>query len=209
MSVPIDLTGQRFGRLLVLSQAENRTSAGDPTGRRCWNCICDCGNKLTATTMDLRKGDVKSCGCYKHDATLERMTTHGESKTRLYKIWKAMRRRCYDTKVKSYDRYGGRGITVCKEWDDSYEAFRDWSLAHGYDDTLSIDRIDCDGNYEPDNCRWTTMKEQSNNRKNSRFITYNGETHTIAEWSDVTGISYHTLYMRLYNGYTIERALAH
>lgn len=207
MSRALDLTGQRFGRLTVLERAANRLTAGGETKRQ-WICRCDCGKQIVASTMNLRKGDTKSCGCLKDERTKDRMTQHGESRTKLHNIWKTMRKRCRNEHNSDYAYYGGRGIRVCTEWDESYEAFRDWAYKNGYEDGLTIDRIDVDRNYEPENCRFVDMKTQCNNRSNSRLITFNGETHTIAEWSEITGIKYHTLYMRIEEyGWTPERAL--
>ena len=131
---------------------------------------------------------------------------HNESGSRLYSIWKNMRRRCSNPHCAYYHSYGGRGISVCAEW-HKYENFRDWALTHGYKDGLTIDRIDNDRNYAPDNCRWATMKQQSNNTRTNRVIAHNGESHTLTEWSDIVGIRFATLWDRLDNGWSIERAL--
>lgn len=163
---------------------------------------------MTVSGQELRKGDTKSCGCIKSEMDLTRNKTHGESNTRLYRIWKRMRQRCNDVNSSDYSHYGGRGICVCDEWQNDYHAFRNWAMANGYNDQLTLDRIDVDGSYNPDNCRFVTMKTQSNNRTNNQAIEYNGETHTIAEWSDLTGIQYGTLYNRIYTyGWSPERAL--
>ena len=135
-------------------------------------------------------------------------TTHGGSGTRLNKIYRAIKQRCNNPQNPAYENYGGRGITVCAEWLNSFEAFRDWALANGYRDDLTIDRIDNDGPYCPENCRWVTMKQQGNNRRSNRVLTYNGENHTITEWAELTGINLHTLMGRLYvRGWNVEKAL--
>lgn len=156
----IDLTGQRFGRLVVIERAG--TDGSYPT----WLCKCDCGNSIITRGCHLRRGDTQSCGCI-HTETFTHKK-HGEKRSRLYSIWRGMKTRCYNKNFESYRHYGGRGITICKEWLHSFEAFRDWALAHGYRDDLTIDRIDNDKGYCPDNCRWATMKEQQNNRSNNK-----------------------------------------
>lgn len=118
-----------------------------------------------------------------------------------------MKRRCDNKNVKAYADYGGRGIRVCDDWSNSYVAFMEWALSNGYKETLSIDRIDNNGNYEPSNCRWVDMTTQANNRRSNVIYTYNGETHNIAEWADITGITYKTLHYRLSHGWDIGRAL--
>lgn len=134
---------------------------------------------------------------------------HGDNDTRLYRIWKGMRARCNCSSNHKYPRYGGRGITICQDWND-FLVFKDWAIRSGYDDTLSIDRIDNDGNYEPNNCRWATSKEQSNNRGyrvDTTIITKDGETHSLIEWSEILGIKYKTLIERKRRGYTVEDLL--
>jgi hypothetical protein len=120
--------------------------------------------------------------------------------TRLYRIWTAMRYRCYGKGCDSYDRYGGRGIKVCDEWNGSFVPFRDWAMENGYTDELTLDRVDNDGNYEPGNCRWTTYQAQSENRKNTRWVEINGVTKTMAQWSYATGIHIATLHRRYHSG---------
>lgn len=130
----------------------------------------------------------------------------GTSRSRLKRIWSKMKSRCYSPKVYNYHRYGGRGITVCDEWKDNFQAFYDWAIANGYADDLTIDRIDNDGNYEPNNCRWATMKEQANNKSNNVRITYKGKTQDIKQWSEELGIAYTTLFIRIHNGWPVEKA---
>lgn len=132
-------------------------------------------------------------------------TIHGMKKTRIYKSWERIKRRCNNPKT--YKNYGGRGIKVCDEWSKDFMAFYEWAMANGYRDDLTIDRIDVNGNYEPNNCRWVTMKEQENNRRNNHHITYNGETHTIAEWGDILNIPYKVLLQRITTyKWSIEKA---
>ena len=201
----LNLTGQRYGRLTVLHRVENRIT---PSGKSisCWKCICDCGNETCAATQDLRSGDAKSCGCLKRELTQERMVKHGDSNTHLHNVWRAMLRRCSDKRQDDYCYYGGKGVSVCDEWRDDYIAFKEWSLQNGYSEELTIDRIDVDRDYSPDNCRWVSMKVQCNNRTSNRKYVVDGRELTIAEISEIYRIPYSRLYMRLRNGWPIDKA---
>lgn len=132
---------------------------------------------------------------------------HGLCHTRLYSIYTSMKSRCYYKRNKEYKNYGARGIVICEEWLNSFEAFYSWAMNNGYKDNLTIDRINVNGNYEPNNCRWVTMKIQNNNRRNNHYITYNNETHTVAEWASIKNISSDTIFKRLRNNWSIEKAL--
>lgn len=154
-----ELTGQKFGRLTVLRRA------GTVNKRTRWECVCDCGNKVIVEAYNLTKGHTQSCGCLQKEATSKASTTHGMRKTRLYRIWNCMHNRCYYSKYHAYKHYGGRGIVICKEWKDDFKVFADWAFSHGYADNLSIDRIDPNGNYSPNNCRWVTMETQNKNKR--------------------------------------------
>lgn len=159
-----DLTGQKFGNLIVTGLASDKKS-----NRVSWNCICNCGNNTVVTSTNLVNGRVISCGCERSKNLSQRCTVHGKSHTRLYRVWLGMRERCYNPHHISYQYYGARGIIVCQEWDD-YLTFENWALSHGYDTSASrgectLDRIDVDGNYEPANCRWVPMREQNINRR--------------------------------------------
>ena len=195
MIITFDLTGQRFGRLSVVKLGEPKVL---PSGQkmRTWICICDCGKETTVYQQHLTRGDTKSCGCYVSECNKKRLTTHGETKTRLYKIWNGMRQRCMNENDQAYIRYGARGISVCKEW-DSFLAFKQWAISHGYRDDLTIDRINVNGNYEPCNCRWADIIVQSNNKTNSHYLVLDGRKQTMAQWAKELNIKTETLYARV------------
>lgn len=200
-----DLSGMTFGRLTVLD------FAGIKNGRTMWNCLCECGNKKIARGKELKIGHTKSCGCLNQDNRSKLgkgNITHGDTKSRVYQIWRKMKSRCEKKDDQAYKHYGGRGITVCEEWHD-YLTFKDWALSHGYRDDLSIDRINNDGDYEPHNCKWSTHKEQQRNKRSNVLLTYNGETHCLGEWSEITGMRLDTLWKRVkkYN-FTNETAIS-
>ena len=174
------------------------------------NCTCICGNSKDVLLYSILGGNTKSCGCYNSRLTKERNTKHSlasrEKRDRLYNIWLDMRKRCYTQTSKSYVNYGGRGIKVCDEWDD-YLSFRSWALNNKYNDKLSLDRINVNGNYEPDNCRWADNYTQARNKRNSHFLNYNGKCLTISEWSRELGISRGTILQRLTKGKPLKDVL--
>lgn len=197
MGTLIDETGKRYGRLTVIHRAKSKN------GRTVWMCKCDCGGITQVAGVNLRNGHTKSCGCIqKEKASIqatERNIKHGMCGTRLYKIWQHMIERCTNEECQTFPSYGGRGIVVCEEWLD-FIPFHKWAVSSGYNDTLTIDRIDVNGNYCPENCRWATIKEQQNNKRNTVYIEHEGVTHTMTEWAEITGISYSTLRSRRRNG---------
>ena len=191
------LSGMVFGRLTVIERMGKSKSGGAT-----WLCQCDCGNQSIVQGSALRSGVTRSCGCLNR----ELVTTHGKSKERLYRIWNNMLRRCSNPSSQSYNYYGGRGIIVCPEW-LNFESFYEWAIDNGYNDTLSIDRIDTNGNYEPKNVRFVSNKVQQNNKRNNHYIAYNGKTQTVAQWAEDLGINANTLYFRLSSGWSPEEAL--
>ena len=160
-----DLTGQKFGRLTAINWAGQNKN-----GRSMWFCKCDCGGFKTVSVSDLLNGNTQSCGCFKAESARERFTKHGLRYTRLYRIWIGMKKRVLNPNAQYYSCYGGRGIGMCEEWMNDFEAFYEWSLHNGYADHLSIDRINNDGDYEPSNCRWTTAQEQALNRRSRKKV---------------------------------------
>lgn len=193
-----NLTGKRFGRLLVIEPIKIGKNYK-------WHCICDCGNETNVKACNLNSGSVSSCGClWKENSLLRGKEAYkdGRSHERLYKIYEGMITRCYNKNRPKYHIYGERRITVCKEWLDDYTKFKEWSLNNGYNEELSIDRIDVNGNYEPSNCRWVTMFEQSQNRIDTIFLTINGETKPLTEWARETNQKAPTIRGRKYRGWS-------
>lgn len=186
---PENLVGQRFGRLVVLEDTKIMVPKRTQTYQK---CLCDCGNIVIVPKSYLKSEHTRSCGCW----VKEMHTTHGLSQSRIYKVYSGMKKRCYDKNHKLYDRYGGRGITICDQWLNDFMAFYNWSMANGYQDDLTIDRIDNDKGYSPDNCRWVTMLEQAQNTSKNVNITYKGKTQTISAWSRETGIPPNTISRR-------------
>ncbi len=204
MSKFIDLTGQKFGRLTAIAKIGTDK-------RRCilWLCQCDCGKSTVVSSNSLLCGNTKSCGCLHRERTIAANTKHGCQKNnypdRIYTVWAHLKSRCYNKNSKYYYNYGGRGITVCDEWLHDFQAFYDWAMANGYRDDLTIDRIDNNKGYSPDNCRWVDRKTQANNTRRNRYLTHKGKTQTLAQWADELKISPHTLWSRLNSGWSVER----
>lgn len=201
----IDLTGQKFGRLIVLNECIT-----DKNGRCVWKCRCDCGHTTTVSSGNLRSGHTQSCGCLWKETVpgANKFDCMYDSNSRLYKIWTHMKERCTNPCDKDYKHYGKRGISICKEWQGSFADFVSWAIANGYEDNLTIDRINVDDGYYPENCRWVSMKVQENNKTDNRTLNLDGKIKTLSQWSDITGISTSTLSARLNKlGWTIERTL--
>ncbi len=206
----LDLEGKRIGKLKVIKRIENSKN-----GQSRWLCECECGNEKIISSGMVSDKRAKMCcnecmGKRKYIHVNGKLYyMHGMKNTPLYKIWASMKIRCQNKCANRYERYGGRGITICHEWtnENGFMNFYNWAIKNGYKDGLSLDRINVNGNYEPSNCRWITMKEQQNNKSNNHLLTYNGKTQTISQWEEETGIKYATIYARLKYGWSVERAL--
>ena len=178
-----DLTGRRFGKLTVLEKAGRQGTS------QLWLCRCDCGNLIKIRSHGLVRLGRDSCGCKTSEKISKARFLHGETNSRLYGIWRGIKKRCLLPKAQGYNNYGGRGIRICEEWMKSYISFRDWALTNGYEEGLEIDRIDVNGNYEPTNCRFVDAKEQANNRRTNNVLELNGERKTLQEWADILGVN--------------------
>lgn len=206
----IDLTGQRFGLLTVTEHA-----GADNAGRATWRCACDCGGEKVVKAAELTRktrNGTRSCGCLQlaQRQAAARAKSHAYSRTnwpRERKAWENMIQRCTEPTNIGYANYGGRGIAVCEQWLQSFRAFADDMGRAPIGGT--IERIDNDKPYTPDNCKWVSRKEQANNRRNNRLLTHNGKTQTVSQWADELGIPGRTLYQRLYRGLPTDRVLAH
>lgn len=194
----IDITGERYGNLVAVCRTQNKTKGG---GYK-WLFRCDCGNEKEIPSNSVRSGLVKSCGCMvrKHG------DTDGHKKSRLYVIWVNMHQRCKNKNNPEFKYWGGKGITVCEEWQE-YAAFKKWAIENGYKNDLSIDRIDGNKGYTPDNCRWATALQQNRNQSSNHFITLDGKTKTLSEWIEISPITVSTYHKRKRKGMTDRDAL--
>lgn len=200
--------GDRFGRLVVISEP---FSVKSPCGqlKRKVICKCDCGVVKEYYIDLIRRGHTKSCGCYNIEQLSKNKKMHGLYGSRIYNIYRAMIDRCYNHNAKRYQDYCGRGILVCKEWKENVESFKEWALNNGYKDNLTIDRIDNNGIYEPNNCRWTTMKEQGNNRRNSKLYSLFGKDKTLSQWCEIYNKKYELVKGRMRIGWSLEKTLTY
>ena len=199
MKTPRDLTGQKFGRLTVLRQAPDKIK---PSGAhsKMWECKCDCGNIKIISRSSLVSGDTVSCGCYHKEHAHDYGKKHGLTNTKLYTKWSGIVQRCTNPNAIHYDMYGGRGITICDEWRNNFYSFYSWSIENGYKDGLTIDRIDNNKGYYPENCRWTDLETQANNTRRNHYITYNNETKTLTQWARLLNVNVETLRYRVNHG---------
>ncbi len=197
-----NIIGMRFNSLIVLKMHHKEQlylNNGVKNGfKYFYLCKCDCGNNCVVSYNHLISNHTKSCGClnFKHNLT----------NSRLFKIWSGILNRCYNKNNHKYKNYGGRGITICDEWKNDFKVFYDWSITNSYQDNLTIDRIDVNGNYEPSNCRWVNQKTQQNNKNSNLWITYDNQTYTLSEWSEILNINYYTLKSRLRYKWSIEKS---
>ena len=204
MPVFNDITGKRFGRLTAIKCTRRGTRAAGVT---MWLCVCDCGREKITQAAHLVNGASKSCGCLQREIAKKVNTTHGKRKTRLYEIFENMISRCYNPRCPAFADYGGRGITICNEWLNDRELFFKWSEENGYTDTLSIDRINNDKGYSPDNCKWANRQQQNHNRRSNVLLTINGVTKVLCEWAREVGISHKTISYRLKKGWSHANAV--
>lgn len=198
----IDLTGNRYGRLLVIERADNLN------GHVRWRCKCDCGNECVVHGTSLKSGNTTSCGCYRIENAKRLYSSVRQNDKRLYSVWNAIKQRCTNKKSRSYPNYGGRGIKMDKEWADNYESFYNWAMRSGYKKDLQIDRIDYDGDYCESNCRFVDKVTQANNKRNVKLYTIDGVTKSLPQWCREYGQKYSVVRQRVYKlGWPIEQAL--
>lgn len=195
MKKTVQLEGQRFGRLIAISPCRIGRRAG-------WTCQCDCGQIKAIVSYRLQSGHTQSCGCKLLDGSIRR--THGMKGTRIYSIWKDMRKRCRNPATRAYHNYGGRGISVCSEWNKFENFLADMGLPS---EGATLDRIDVNGPYSQDNCRWASRMEQCRNMRKNRILEHDGNVHCVSAWADRIGISANTLHRRLSLGWDVSRAL--
>ena len=196
--------GNRYGRLVVISESCYHVK---PSGQRLkkWLCLCDCGNRHIVVGNKLKEGKTKSCGCLRNEVLASGLNkSHGMTNTPTYETWSGMIKRCYNKESNNYTNYGARGISVCEDWLKFDNFYRDMGERP---DNASIERIDNNGNYEPRNCRWATMKEQSRNTRSNHIIEFKGERKCVSEWAELLGIKVATLWNRLNQGWCVEKAL--
>lgn len=201
----ISYIGLRSGRLVVID--EKQAPKGSSSYHKRVVCKCDCGNIIEVRGTQIANKTIQSCGCIAIEKHTKRLTKHGMFGTRIYTIWNGIKRRCFDITDKGYERYGSRGITMCDEWKNDFISFYKWAMAHGYREDLTLDRINNDGNYEPNNCRWATRKEQARNTRKNKLLNYKGETHCASYWAEKLNLNYYTLLTHLRKGMSVKNAL--
>lgn len=188
----IEMVGNRYGRLLVIEELERYRNAAGKT-ERVFLCRCDCGNKKIIKMHTLRSGNAISCGCYRKEFISSAKSTHRMSGTKIYRVWRSMRRRCNASTDKAFVNYGARGITVCAEWESDFNEFYKWAISNGYNEGLTIERIDNNKGYSPDNCKWIPRREQNKNRRMNHYLAYGDRKKTLQEWANEIGVNRCTL----------------
>lgn len=182
--------GDKYNRLTAVKEIDNRK----------WLFRCICGNEKVISKYDVQKGHTKSCGCLQKENTSKAKRTHGDTDSRLYYIWENMRKRCYKPNSDRYKNYGARGITICDDWKNNYSNFYKWAYSNGYNDNLTIERIDINGNYEPSNCTWITMKDQAKNRTSNKWVYIDNVKYSPQELEKIYKIPVKTIYARIARG---------
>lgn len=207
-----DIVGKRFEKLTVIKLAnkiQKYNSKGCKDGLKyIYLCSCDCGNTCFVERNHLITLHTKSCGCYKIGMHTNRLTKHNKRYTKIYNVWSGIKRRCYNPHQKSYKNYGGRGIIMCDEWLKNFQTFYNWAINNGYEEGLTIDRINNNGNYEPSNCRWVRSQDQTKNLRTNHYITYNNETHCLSKWAEIYNIPKNVMYTRVSLGWDFEKIIS-
>lgn len=211
MNNSTELLGKKFGRLTIVGFVHARK----PQRGWLWECRCDCGKTKILSPQDVKLGKIKSCGCYLSERSKERATKFKHTvydNRRLYSIYNWMKRRCYNSKTPRYKDYGARGIGICDEWlndKNGFDNFVEWSITHGYSDNLSIDRIDVNGDYSPENCRWLTLTEQNSNKRDTLWVDYKGERIQLVKLCKKLNVTYDMVHNRIYSlGWDVEKAVS-
>ena len=196
----VDITGENFGRLTA-----SHVAGRNKHNQLLWHCTCECGNETVVLGFLLRQGQTQSCGCLQRETIAQVNLSHGMARKPIYRIWWSMMQRCYDKNGHAYDRYGGRGVSVCERWQDFTNFYADMG---DRPEGMSLERIDNDGDYSPENVIWADAKTQARNRRSTVYLEHNGERKSMAEWAEETGVKIGTLWMRIKRGMSVEDALA-
>ena len=199
----VDLTNFKYGKLTVIKKTNEKTK----DNKILWLCQCKCGNTITLQTYAILSGRTRSCGCLRPELSKKLFSGVRQENLRLYRIWTGIKQRCYNEKYNDYKDYGAKGVIMCEDWKNNYESFYIWAINNGYSDSLSIDRIDTTGNYEPNNCRWADDETQANNKRNTLYFNIDGEKKSLHQICQEKGVDKTLIYSRLWNGWNLEDAL--